>query len=84
MQRSPPPRRYLVADTGAAYVVAFISVHGDAIAITEHGTPASANAECLRLTKAARVAAFLTAAKTPAHRPRCARPVRCFPPDEFA
>lgn len=84
MHPSPIPRRYLVADTGTGYAVAFISVYGDAIALSEHATHESARAECVRLVQAARVAAFLTPAKTPAHRPRFARPVRWFPADEFA
>lgn len=84
MHPSPHPRRYLIADTGVGYAVAFISVHGDAIALSEHPTPESARAECVRLVHTARVAAFLTAAQTPAHRTRFARPVRWFPADEFA
>ena len=84
MQTSPPPRRYLVADTGAAYVVAFVSVYGDLIAVSEHATSQSAAAEVGRLTRQQRVSTFLNAATAAAHRPRCARPVRCFPPDEFA
>lgn len=84
MNPSPVFRKYGVVDTGAGYAVAFLSVYDELIAVSEHATPDSARAECLRLRQADRVAAFLKAATAAAHRPRFARPVRCFPPDEFA
>lgn len=84
MHSAPPPRKFTVVDTSTGFVVAFVSVYGDLIAITEHSTPDSARAQCMRLVQQQRVAAFLLAANTQAQGPRCARPLRWFPPDEFA
>lgn len=84
MQSPPAPRRFGYVEAATGYVVAFVSVYGDLIAVSEHPTPQSAAAEVRRLTRQQRVSAFLNAATAAAHRPRCARPVRCFPPDELA
>lgn len=84
MHCPPPARRFGYQATETGYAVAFVSAHGDLIAVSEHPTPESAAAEARRLNIKHRAAAFLTAATAAAHRPRFARPVRCFPPDEFA
>lgn len=84
MHHPPPARRFGYQATATGYTVAFISAHGDLIGVSEHPTPDSAVAEARRLNLEQRAAAFLAAATAAAHRPRCARPVRCFPPDEFA
>lgn len=84
MHSPPAPRRFGYVETAAGYAVAFISAHGDLLAVSEHPTPKSAAAEARRLTRQQRVSNFLNAATAAAHRARCARPVRCFPPDEFA
>lgn len=84
MQSPTAPRRFGYVETATGYIVAFVSVYGDLIAVSEHPTPQSAAAEVRRLTRQQRVSAFLNAATAAAHRPRCARPVRCFQPDEFA
>jgi hypothetical protein len=84
MQYPSPARRFGYQATETGYAVAFVSAHGDLIAVSEHPTPDSAAAEARRLNLEHRAAALLAAATAAAHRPRCARPVRCFPPDEFA
>lgn len=84
MAHPPITRRFGYQETSTGYAVAFVSAHGDLIAVSEHPTPDSAAAEARRLNLAHRAAALLAAATAAAHRPRCARPVRCFPPDEFA
>lgn len=83
MTPAPPPRKYVMVDTGAGYAVAFVSVYDELIAISEHPTPESAKAECLRLTKAQRIKAFLSASTATAQGARFARPLRYFPDDEF-
>ena len=77
-------KKYVVVYSGGAYIVAFVSVQGQLVGMCEHASPESARAECLRLSKLAKVAAFLKAATAPAQGARFARPLRWFPPDEFA
>lgn len=77
-------RKHLVVETDTGYAVAYVSVRGDLVALSEHGTPESAQDECRQLTKQQRVSAFLKTAEKPAHQPRFARPVRWFEPDQFA
>lgn len=84
MHAAPVVRQYRIADTGTGFAVAFVSVRGDLVAVSEHPTPESARNECIQLAKQQRVAAFLQTAEKPAHSARFARPVRWFEPDQFA
>jgi hypothetical protein len=75
---------YVVGPSPTGYAVAFISVRGEPIALSDHCTIESAKGECLRLARAARLAAAAKTPEAPADGPRFARPVRWFPPDDFA